>query len=154
MFHILKITAAVTACLFAVTACSSDATTQLDAASAEVDASSQVADSAELKASPVDLDLVALLATQTENTGTTVAQSLPAGSAATNWKIIPAKSVTYQRSAPIELDTDAEYGDNLLPLIAEDSDLLEGTVYESEAARTKRKPMMAPGTYRTIEYKK
>lgn len=154
MLHDFKTTALFAACLVLATACSSDTTSPLNALAVDTESSDEVAASVSApKATPVNLALLDRLANEA---GTTLAQSIqtkdPAGAIPTTWAV-PAASVTYETNTPLSLDTDVEYNSESLIVVPHDSDLLNGTAYESGAESSIRKPVMTPGTFRTIEYK-
>lgn len=155
MLHSFKTPTAIAACLVIAAACSSGTSSEFNAAlTADPAASNAIASNAlSQKASPVDLAILAALAKPADATETTVAQTLPNGKMPTEARIVPATSVTYSSEAPVLLDSDAEYSSESLLVVPHDSNLLEGTVYDSEAESTLRKPAMTPGTYRTVEYK-
>lgn len=151
MLHAVKTPIALTACLVIAAACSSSPAEQQ--ASANGTKASAVFENAKLpKASPLNLALLASLARSDQDSGTAVAQKMPTGLNAEP-QITPATTVTYRSAAPVKFDAGAGYPTESLVVVPHDSDLLEGTAYDSGAAVTPRKPIMDPGTYRTIEYK-
>lgn len=152
MLHTFKTPAALTACLVFVSACSSSANAPINLLTADAEASAAIEQSLALRASPVDLKTLAALANSRELGEPTFARASTAGISA--GKIVPAASVSYKSNAPIQFDAEADYSSEALIVVPHDSDLLQGTVYDSEATQTMRKPDLVPGTYRTVEFKK
>lgn len=155
MLHAFKTPTALTACLVVAAACSSSPAPEKTVANGTK--ASAVFEQAKLpKASPLNLALLASLARDGQDSGPAVAQKLPGDSLiglAPEQQITPATTVTYRSAAPLKFDAGAGYPTENLVVVPHDRDVLEGAAYESGAAQARRKPLMDPGTYRTIEYK-
>lgn len=158
MLHTFRTTAVLSVWCLVASACSIASVPQQDTLATAPAESLADARDAMPKASPLDLDLLAALARSADADvdHTTVATQVTADvieDAAAPPHIVPATRATYSSDAPRFFKSGFEPVLETLPVVPHDSDLLDGTVYDTDAPVTERRPVMAPGTYRTVEFK-